>query len=99
MCCNSWGCKELDMTEWQNCGGMGGNGRIPQESPLWNVGGREIQEGSDLCIHTANLLCCTAKTNTALQSNYIPIFFLNSYKDEHGHNLVSLEETVLIYRV
>ena len=39
------------------------------------MGGREIQEGGNLCIHIANLLCCTAKTNTALQSNYIPIFF------------------------
>ena len=38
------------------------------------VGGREAQEGGDTCTHVADSLCCTAETNTTLQSNYIPIF-------------------------
>ena len=29
-------------------------------------GGREIQEGGDICIHIADSLNCTAETNTAL---------------------------------
>ena len=31
-------------------------------------GGREMQEGGDtvLCMHTADSLCCTAETNTAM---------------------------------
>jgi len=36
-------------------------------------GEREVQEGGDLCIHTADSLHCTAETNTALPSNYTPI--------------------------
>ena len=28
--------------------------------------GREAQEGEDLCVRTADSLCCTAETNTAL---------------------------------
>jgi len=31
---------------------------------------REAQEGMDMCIHIADSLCCTAKTNT---TNYTPI--------------------------
>ena len=40
----------------------------------WGVGGREAQEGGDICIHTAinNSLCCIAETNTTLLSNYTP---------------------------
>ena len=29
-------------------------------------GGREALEEGDICIHTANLLCCTAETNTTI---------------------------------
>ena len=29
-------------------------------------GGRETQEGGDGCLHIADSLCCTAKTNTTL---------------------------------
>ena len=29
-------------------------------------GGREVQEGGDICIHIADSLCCTAETNTTL---------------------------------
>ena len=29
-------------------------------------GGREAQEGGDICIHIADSLCCTAETNTTL---------------------------------
>ena len=28
--------------------------------------GREAQEGGDICIHIADLLCCIAETNTTL---------------------------------
>ena len=35
-------------------------------------GGRETQEGGDGCLHIADSLCCTAKTNTTLESNYTP---------------------------
>ena len=34
-------------------------------------GGREVQEGRDICISIADS-CCVAETNTALQSNYPP---------------------------
>ena len=30
------------------------------------VGGREAQEGGDICILTADSCCCTAETNTTL---------------------------------
>ena len=30
------------------------------------VGGREIQEGGDICIYIGDSLCCTAETYTAL---------------------------------
>ena len=30
------------------------------------AGGREVQEGGDICIHTADSLHCTAETNTTL---------------------------------
>ena len=29
-------------------------------------GEREVQEGGDICIRIADLLCCTAETNTTL---------------------------------
>ena len=34
---------------------------------------RRRQEGGDICIHIADSHCCTAETNTTLQSNYTPI--------------------------
>ena len=37
------------------------------------VGGRELQEGRDICIHIADSLHCTAETNTTLKSNYTPV--------------------------
>ena len=36
-------------------------------------GGREAQERGDICIPTADSLCCTVETNTILQSTYAPI--------------------------
>ena len=36
-------------------------------------GGRDTQEGRDICIHMAASCGCTAETNTTLQSSYIPI--------------------------
>ena len=32
----------------------------------WGGAGREDEEGGDLCIHTADSLCSTAETDTAL---------------------------------
>ena len=29
-------------------------------------GGKEAQEGGDICMHMADSLCCTRETNTAL---------------------------------
>ena len=37
------------------------------------VGGREAQEGGDICIHMVDSLLCTAETNTTLYSNYAPV--------------------------
>ena len=44
--------------------------------------GWEVQTGEDICIHTdihiqQTVLCCTAETNTTLESNYTSIFFPN----------------------
>ena len=36
-------------------------------------GGREAEEGGGICMHMADSCCCTAETNTTLQSNYSPI--------------------------
>ena len=41
------------------------------------VGGREVQEGGDMHILTADSHCSIAETNRTLQSNYTPLnFFL-----------------------
>ena len=36
-------------------------------------GGRKAQEGGDICKHIAGSCCCTAETNTTLESNYPPM--------------------------
>ena len=36
-------------------------------------GGKEVQEGGNICIHTDKSLHFTTETNTALQNNYTPI--------------------------
>ena len=36
-------------------------------------GGRDVQEGGDICIHIPDSFCGTAETNTTLQSNYTPL--------------------------
>ena len=43
------------------------------------VGG-DVQEGGDICIHIADSGCCTAETNTTLQSNYTPIMIRTKIK-------------------
>ena len=48
---------------WILCGDLDG----------WEGGGKEVQEGRDICIHIADSLCCTAETNTTLQINCTPI--------------------------
>ena len=34
-------------------------------------GGREVQEGEDICIHVVSSRCCMAETTTILGSNYL----------------------------
>ena len=47
---------------------------VGREEVNWKQGiGRDVQEGGDVCIHIADTLCCTAETNTTLQSNYPPV--------------------------
>ena len=38
-----------------------------------DLNGKEIQKRGNICIHIADSLCCTAETNTTLQSNYTPL--------------------------
>ena len=33
----------------------------------------EVQEEGEICMHMADSRCCTAETNTTLESNYPPI--------------------------
>ena len=42
-------------------------------NPLWWPKWEEIPKRGDICIHTADSLCCTAETNTTLQSNFTQI--------------------------
>ena len=46
----------------------GSSARCCDDRDGWDegVGGREIQEGGDICIRTADSLHCTAETNTIL---------------------------------
>ena len=37
-----------------------------QELERWDGGQREVQDGGDICLHTADALCCTAENNTTL---------------------------------
>ena len=34
-----------------------------------DLDGKEIPKGGDVCIRTADSLCCTAETNSALECN------------------------------
>ena len=68
MCCSPWGHKESDMTEQLN-----NNNPTFEKLPWIPVrqrgglgGGKEVQEGGDICIHRAHSHCHTAETNTAL---------------------------------
>ena len=41
---------------------------------LWgHLNGKEIPKRGDICKRTADSLCCTVETNTALWSNYTPV--------------------------
>ena len=37
-----------------------------------DLDGKEIQKRGDVCVHTADSLCCTAETHITLYSNYTP---------------------------
>ena len=41
-----------------------------------DLNGKEIQKRGDICVCTADSLCCAAETNTTLSSNYTPIKFI-----------------------
>ena len=54
-------------------------GAIAFSDSMFNgdLNGKEIQKRGDTHIQRADSLCCTAETNTTLESNYTPInFFL-----------------------
>ena len=34
-----------------------------------DLNGKEIQKGGDMCVYTADSLCCNLETNTASESN------------------------------
>ena len=42
---------------------------------LWWSKWEENLKQRDICVSTAESLCCTAETNTTLKSNYMPIIF------------------------
>ena len=51
------------------------------------AGERETQEGCNTSTHTADSLCCTAETNTALKSNYSRYIYIYTYKASRGSDL------------
>ena len=58
--------------------------------------GMEVEEagsrGRGICIHIADLLNCTAETNTTLQSNYTPIKNkIHSYSRKKAYNFTFME--------
>lgn len=53
--------------------GSSARSRVGTERRGTAVGGRQAQEGGDICTHTADPRPCTAEANTTLQSNYTPI--------------------------
>ena len=54
------------------------------------VGGREVQEGRDICIPVADSCWCMAETSTILKSNYPPIKNINFKKDKfHVEHILS----------
>ena len=57
-------------------------------------GGRDAQQGGDMCMFIADSLCCTAETKTALESSYTLIkskssnkFFLKSGREGQKNGL------------
>ena len=58
---------------------------------------KEIQERGDICVRRADSLCCTAGTNTTLESNYVPPknnFTKSTGLNKKGHRVGGGEETV-----
>ena len=43
-------------------------------------GGREVQEGGDICLHVVGSLHCTAESNTMLGGNHILIKKIAQFK-------------------
>ena len=42
--------------------------------------GKEVQEGGDICIHTADSLCCTAETHTTVLVKQLRSIYWNIEK-------------------
>ena len=65
---------------------------------VWDrEGGREAQEGGNMrniCIHTADSLCCTAETNTTLYTNYTPIKIYIYFKNPCVKTLTQLCDSI-----
>ena len=43
----------------------------------WEWGKREVQDEKNIRVHKADSLCSTEETNTTMENNYTPDFFLN----------------------
>ena len=56
----------LFMAEYSSTGSSVGCSVMTQMGGLVGVGGTEVQEGGDICIHITDSLRCTAETNTTL---------------------------------
>ena len=52
-------------------------------------GGREVQEGGDICIPVADSCWYMAETNAILKSNYPPITFSRGYSQPRDRTQVS----------
>lgn len=61
---------------------------------------REFKTEGSICVLRADLHCCTAKTNTTVESNNLPIkdeFFKNRTKNSFSSVLVSRVFLVISY--
>ena len=59
--------KQITSGDQQDGGGGSARGPlVTQKGKMGRWGGREVQEGEDVCRHVADSLCCTAKTDKTL---------------------------------
>ena len=68
-------------SKWNSCIAQGAQLELCDDLEKWDGGVEgEAQEGGDTCIIIADSHCCIAETNTALQSSYTPIKYININK-------------------